>query len=69
MMKSNSVIKTAIALAVSAILTGAPLAATTAFAKKEKKACTTCHAKQGSKELNDTGKAYKEKGSLPEEKK
>jgi len=30
------------------------------FSKKEKKACTFCHVKAGSKELNDAGKYYKE---------
>ncbi len=34
------------------------------FAKKESKTCTVCHVKLGSKELNDTGKYYKERGSL-----
>lgn len=28
------------------------------YAKKEGKACTYCHVKAGSKELNDTGKCY-----------
>lgn len=46
--------------------------ATPAFAKKEKKACTTCHPKGNNKELTETGKYYKEKKTLegaPEEKK
>jgi hypothetical protein len=30
------------------------------YTKKEKKACTYCHVKAGSKELNDAGKYYKE---------
>jgi hypothetical protein len=30
------------------------------YAKKEGKSCTYCHVKMGSKELNDTGKYYKE---------
>ncbi len=30
------------------------------YAKKEKKACTFCHVKAGSKELTDAGKYYKE---------
>lgn len=29
------------------------------YAKKEKKNCTFCHVKMGSKELNDAGKYYK----------
>jgi hypothetical protein len=28
------------------------------YAKKEKKQCTFCHVKQGSKDLNDAGKYY-----------
>jgi hypothetical protein len=28
------------------------------YTKKEKKACTYCHTKQGDKELNDAGKYY-----------
>lgn len=34
------------------------------IAKKEKTACTTCHVKMGSKELNDVGKCYEKKKSL-----
>ncbi len=34
------------------------------FAKKEGKACTFCHVKAGSTDLNDAGKYYKEKGTL-----
>lgn len=30
------------------------------YAKKEKKGCTTCHVTMGKKDLNDTGKCYKE---------
>lgn len=30
------------------------------YSKKEKKGCTFCHVKAGSKELNDAGKYYKE---------
>ncbi len=30
------------------------------YSKKEKKGCTFCHTKQGSKELNEAGKYYKE---------
>jgi hypothetical protein len=35
------------------------------YSKKEKKACVACHVKNGAKELNDAGKHYKEKGTLP----
>jgi hypothetical protein len=31
-----------------------------AYSTKEKKSCTFCHVKQGSKELNDAGNYYKE---------
>lgn len=34
------------------------------YSKKEGKGCTYCHTKMGSKELNDAGKYYKEKGTL-----
>jgi hypothetical protein len=35
------------------------------YTKKEKKACTFCHVKAGSKDLNDVGKCYaKNKHSL-----
>ncbi len=34
------------------------------YTKKEKTACTTCHVKNGSKELNDVGKCYEKKKSL-----
>lgn len=30
------------------------------YQKKENKPCATCHVKAGSKDLNDTGKCYKE---------
>jgi len=57
-------------------LTLAPtlLAGKPEYAKKEKKACTYCHVKLGSKDLNDVGKCYqKNKHSLegcePKEKK
>ncbi len=30
------------------------------YSKKEKKTCTFCHVKAGSKELGDAGKYYKE---------
>ena len=34
------------------------------YTKKEKKPCATCHVSANSKELNDTGKFYKEKKTL-----
>lgn len=47
---------------------GLTISSTTSFAKpeyakKEKKTCTFCHVKMGSKELNDAGKYYKEHGN------
>jgi hypothetical protein len=30
------------------------------YGKKEKKSCTFCHVKAGSKDLNDAGKYYKD---------
>jgi len=35
------------------------------YSKTEKKPCTACHVKNGSKELNDAGKYYKENKKLP----
>jgi hypothetical protein len=46
-----------------AILSGAMVSISTAkpeYAKKEGKKCTYCHVKAGSKDLNDTGKCYKD---------
>jgi hypothetical protein len=34
------------------------------YTKKEKKTCVTCHVSANSKDLNDTGKFYKEKKTL-----
>jgi hypothetical protein len=50
-------------LIATAIVGGSLLTLATAkpeYAKKEGKACTFCHVKTGSKELNDAGKYYKE---------
>ncbi len=50
------------ALIAIAIFSGAMISLATAkpeYAKKEGKACTFCHVKAGSKELNDAGKYYK----------
>ena len=38
--------------------------ATMEFSKKEKKTCTYCHVKVGSKDLNAAGKHYKQKKSF-----
>lgn len=50
--------------AIAVGLTAVPSMATKDTAKKEKKSCVTCHVKNGEKELNETGKYYKEKGTL-----
>ena len=51
----------AVLLAGFAMIVLLPLAkAKPEYAKKEHKSCTYCHVKMGSKELNDTGKYYKE---------
>ena len=50
----------------AAILAGALVVCSTQsyakpeYTKKEKKACTVCHTKSGSKDLNDAGKYYKD---------
>jgi len=46
-------------------LTSSLILAKPEYAKKEKKGCTYCHVKMGSKDLNDIGKCYqKNKHSL-----
>lgn len=50
-------------LLVAGVLGGSLMTFATAkpeYSKKEAKACTFCHVKMGSKELNDAGKYYKE---------
>jgi hypothetical protein len=48
-------------------ITGLLLSITTAsyakpeYSKSEKKPCTACHTKMGSKDLNDAGKEWKKK--------
>jgi hypothetical protein len=64
-MKSAKLSLSAALLATGFVLTALPAFATVDFAKKEKKACTYCHVKMGSKDLNDVGKCYqKNKNSL-----
>jgi hypothetical protein len=46
------------------LLTSVTSSAKPEFGKKENKACTFCHVKMGSKDLNDAGKYYKEHKSL-----
>jgi len=52
------------ALGVAISLSSLSSFGTIEIAKKEKTACTTCHVKMGSKDLNDVGKCYQKKKSL-----
>jgi hypothetical protein len=52
-------------LAVGLIAVTARLDAKPDYTKKEKTPCTTCHVKNGSKELNEKGTYYKEHKALP----
>ncbi len=54
----------AAAFAAVLMLGGGAAYATKEMSKKEKKPCTTCHVKAGSKDLNNVGKFYKEKKTL-----
>ncbi|HUZ47761.1 MAG TPA: hypothetical protein VMW54_14080 [Terriglobia bacterium] len=62
--------KTVKAVLFAAVLaTGIGLSSISSFgtmdiAKKEKVACTTCHVKMGSKELNAVGKCYEKSKNL-----
>ncbi len=55
-----------IAIPAGILMTGLLISTTTIsfakpeYSKKEKKSCTFCHVKAGSKDLNDAGKYYKE---------
>jgi hypothetical protein len=58
-----------VALPAAIALAGLLLSTTSSFgkpeySKKEKKGCTTCHVKQGAKDLNDVGKYYSQKKTL-----
>ena len=63
-MKSLRLILPIATLVAAFLATSGVSFATKKFAKKEKKPCTTCHAKAGSKDLNDVGKFYKDKKTL-----
>jgi hypothetical protein len=54
----------AITLGLGLLMTSVNSSATVEYSKKEKKPCTTCHVKAGSKDLNDAGKYYKQKKTL-----
>jgi hypothetical protein len=54
----------AAALLAAFLLSSSLSFATKEISKKESKPCATCHVKAGQKDLNDTGKYYKEKKTL-----
>lgn len=64
MKKLFRLVMPAAAFAAAIMLAGGAAYATKEMSKKEKKPCTTCHVKMGSKDLNDVGKYYKEKKTL-----
>lgn len=64
MKKLFRLVMPAAAFAAALMLTGGAAFATKEMSKKEKKPCTTCHVKMGSKDLNNVGKFYKEKKTL-----
>jgi len=63
-MKKLKIVLPAAIAALGVAISMAPAHATPAFAKKEKKSCTTCHVSVKTKELNETGKCYKENQKL-----
>ncbi len=63
----SRLVKTAVfGMAVASAITLCSLSSpgTIQIATKEKTACTTCHVKMGSKELNAVGKCYEKKKNL-----
>ena len=64
LMKITTFILPVFLTAAGLMLTVTPSAAKPEFSKKEKKGCATCHVTAKSKDLNDTGKCYKDKKSL-----
>jgi hypothetical protein len=50
----------ALALTLGFTFSAATSFAKVEYSKKEKKGCTFCHVKAGSKDLNDAGKYYKD---------
>lgn len=64
MSKAMKVAVFGLTLGVAVSLSSLSSFGTMKIAKKEKTACTTCHVKMGSKELNDVGKCYAKKKSL-----
>jgi len=58
-MRALKVTISAIGLAVCLSMLAPVLFGKAEYTKKEKKACTYCHVKAGSKDLNDVGNCYK----------
>lgn len=56
--KLRHLIKVAVAMVIITVWGISLSFANPQYAKKESKACTYCHVKMGSKELNDVGKCY-----------
>ena len=63
-MKTLQVIAPVFVLVAGLMINSAPTQAKPEYSKKEKTPCTTCHVKNGVKDLNDAGKFYKEKKTL-----
>jgi ribosomal protein L37AE/L43A len=59
-MKRLRILISASALALWLTIAVSPSFAKVEYSKTEKKACTTCHVKAASKELNDVGKCYQD---------
>jgi hypothetical protein len=59
-MRMLKVILPAAALALGFLAMSTTSQAKPAYSTKEQKPCTFCHVKAGSKDLNDSGKYYKE---------
>lgn len=64
MSKAMKVVVFSLTMGVAVSLSSLSSFGTMEIAKKEKTACTTCHVKMGSKELNDVGKCYEKKKDL-----
>ncbi len=63
-MKSIKFVVPALVLYAGIVLTPTASFGKAEYTKKEKKPCATCHVAANSKELNETGKFYKEHKTL-----
>lgn len=63
-MKTLKFVAPAMVLVAGLIMSSTTTQAKPEYSKKEKTGCVTCHVKAGSKDLNETGKFYKEKKTL-----